>query len=131
MPKDTGIWTTAEISQYSSLYKNGVRNALNGNPLFNKALLRENLVIAWVAYPNDDKDYPGVIEPKVYTYRDNVLKYYEVDHYTWVEEKEEYVQMDEYHMFPGDIISDGFGKKVRILKIDAKTKEDWNFIIKK
>lgn len=131
MPKDTGIWTTAEISKYSNLYINEVKKALNGNPLFDKALLRENIVVVWINYPNDDEDYPGSIEVKAYTYRDNVLKYYEIDHYTWIEQKEEYVQMDEFHIFPEDIISDGFGKKVRVLKIDVKTKEDWDIILKK
>lgn len=131
MPKETGIYTTANDITFGPKYISKVKEVFRNSKLFNDSQLRESITLLWAVYPLDNKTNPGEMYVKPRLYSDEVIKLTTVDHYTWVEDKEEVLPLDEFHIFPGDIIRNENGEKISVLKLDCRTKEDWTAIMNK
>lgn len=131
MPKDTGIYTTASDVVFGDEYISKVKEAFKNTKLLDNSELRESIVLLWAVYPINDETNPGELYLRPRIYRDEIIKLSTVDHYTWVEQKEEILPLDDFHIFKGDIIRDENGNKISVLKVDCKTKQDWLAIINK
>ena len=129
MPKDTEIYTTASDITFGPKYIAKVKEAFANSKLYNDSQMRESITLLWAVYPLTDKTNPGELYVRPHAYGDEVIKLYTVDHYTWIEKKEEVLPLDEFHLFPGDIILNGKGEKISILKLDCRTKQDWEAIM--
>lgn len=127
MPKDTGIYTTANDIPFGKGYISKVKEAFKGSKLLDESEKRESIVLLWAIYPPPNGEL--YVRPRIY--RDEVIKLYTIDHYTWKENKEEILPLDEFHIFKGDIIRDESGDEISVLKVDCRTKEDWLAIINK